>query len=435
MKKAPTRMHLSIIVLVLVLTSCNKDEIKQDPFLSFGHAEKVIESLSADGGSFNLTVSSSYTLWKVWAKGALEGQDFITEITPSFGGSAEEESVATKIKIKFKANPNAIQNRQELYLQALDGGQNRLSDTVLVLIQEAGTVMPTKANLSPTWYVEERNFLDGPAGDFDEIAVKDPSIVYHEGKYHLFFTGRDATQWRTGYASAATLPELVNADHIFLGALNGGGYFCAPQVLWFEPQGKWYLVYQSGSGATFSTNSDIANPDGWAPGKAMGFGDGIDFWVVSDGKRMYCFYSAQDGSRSIKRRSTSLEDFPLNWTEPEVVATNTFEAVHVYKNKADGHFYMIVEDIARHQELWETTALGGTWNKLEENWAHEDDLKYLADHWTDQVSHVELIRSGTNELMEVDDLNHCQMLIQGVVDGDYGDYGNIPYDLGIIRNY
>lgn len=33
---------------------------------------------------------------------------------------------------------------------------------------------------------------------------------------------------------------------------------------------------------------------------------------------------------------------------------------------------------------------------------------YLAVHWTDQVSHVGGdSRSGKNELMEVDDLNHC----------------------------
>ncbi|MBN2544326.1 MAG: hypothetical protein JXB50_00925 [Spirochaetes bacterium] len=37
--------------------------------------------------------------------------------------------------------------------------------------------------------------------------------------------------------------------------------------------------------------------------------------------------------------------------------------------------------------------------------------------------------------MEVNDLNHCDILIQGVVNGSYGDYAKIPYDLGLIRNY
>jgi hypothetical protein len=217
--------------------------------------------------------------------------------------------------------------------------------------------------------------------------------------------------------------------------LNGGGYFCAPQVFWFSPQSKWYLIYQSGKGATFSTNTDISNSAGWSAGNSMGFGDGIDFWCISDGVRVYCFYSSQDGTFTVKRRSTTVADFPFNWTDPDVAATNTFEAVHVYKNVSDKHFYMIVEDITRHQELWEATDLGGIWTKLEENWAHKNNLVDLADHWTDQVSHVELIREGYDEFMRVSDLNHCEMLIQGVVDGNYGDYGNIPYDLGIIRNY
>ncbi|MBL3657202.1 non-reducing end alpha-L-arabinofuranosidase family hydrolase [Fulvivirga sediminis] len=290
-------------------------------------------------------------------------------------------------------------------------------------------------NPNPSWNVESRIFFDGPAGAFDDIAVKDPSIVYVDGRYHLFFTGRDYNYWRTGYASATTLGGLANANHNFLSSLNGGGYFCAPQVFYFGAKGKWFLIYQSGVGASFSTNTDVGNPSGWSPVRTMGFTDGIDFWVISDGSRVYCFYSAQDGSRSIKRRSTSINDFPYNWTGPTTVATNTFEAPHVYKNLADGQFYMIVEDIARHQELWRASSLGGNWTKVSEEWAHRNDLNYLADRWTDQVSHIEVIRAGYNELLEVDNLNRCQMLIQGVPSGNYGDYYRIPYDLGVIRNY
>ena len=288
---------------------------------------------------------------------------------------------------------------------------------------------------NPSWNVESRVFFDGPSGAFDDIAVKDPSIVYSGGRYHLFYTGRDNSYWRTGYASATSLAGLANSGHNFLSAINGGGYFCAPQVFWFGAKGKWFLIYQSGVGASFSTNTDVGNPSGWTAVRSMGFSDGIDFWVISDGRRVYCFYSAQDGSRSIKRRSTSIADFPYNWSSPTTVATNTFEAPHVYKNLADGQFYMVVEDIARHQELWRASSLGGSWTKVSEEWAHRNDLNYLSDHWTDQVSHVEVIRTGSNELLEVNDLNRCQMIIQGVPSGHYGDYYQIPYDLGIIRNY
>ncbi|MFD2163070.1 non-reducing end alpha-L-arabinofuranosidase family hydrolase [Paradesertivirga mongoliensis] len=293
-------------------------------------------------------------------------------------------------------------------------------------------------NTSPLWKADSPCFLDGPPGSFDDLAVKDPTIVYSGGKHHLFYTAREkgpGGTWRMAYASASQISELDTAPRTFMTALVGGSYFCAPQVFQFSARGTWYLIYQSGQGATFSTSSDVADPDSWTPGKGMGFSDGIDFWCLSDGNYVYCFYSAQDGTRTIKRRRTTIANFPYNWEAPTVVATSTFEAPHVYKNKADGKFYMVVEDIARHQELWVATTLGGTWTKLSEKWASIENLSFLSERWTDQVSHVELLRSGINERLEVNDINRCEMLIQGVVNGNYGDYGNIPYDLGLMRNY
>jgi hypothetical protein len=286
----------------------------------------------------------------------------------------------------------------------------------------------------PAWRVDERCFLDGPSGEFDDIAVKDPSIVYSGGKWHLFYTGRDSSMWRIGYASATSISELNSATRYYMSSLNGGSYFCAPQVFWFEEKGKWYLIYQSGLGPTFSTNTDINNPNGWTAGTSMGFSGGVvDYWCISDGSYVYCFYSPL--GTTILRRRTTVADFPYGWSSADVAVTDTFEAPHVYKNLLDGQYYMMVEDIARHQELWTASALGGNWTKVEEQWAHKDQLIYNADHWTDQVSHGEIIRAGTDERLEISNIDRCEILIQGVVDGDYGDYGNIPYDLGIIRNY
>jgi hypothetical protein len=285
----------------------------------------------------------------------------------------------------------------------------------------------------PTWRADARCFLDGPSGSFDDIAVKDPSIVYSGGKWHLFYTGRDSSMWRMGYATATSIAGLKTATHTFMSSLNAGSYFCAPQVFWFETKGKWFLIYQSGSGPSFSTNTDVGNPGGWTAVTSMGFSDGIDFWCISDGSYVYCFYSPMDGTRTIKRRSTTVANFPYNWSSATVVATSTFEAPHVYKNKADGNYYMMVEDINRYFELWTASSLGGTWTKIAEEWAAKSNLIETAEHWTDQVSHGEIIRSGTDERLEIDNIDRCEILIQGVVNGNYGDYGNIPYDLGIIR--
>jgi len=295
-----------------------------------------------------------------------------------------------------------------------------------------------EANPNPTWYAEARCFLDGPAGAFDDLAVKDPSIVYSAGKYHLFYTGRDKGAgglWRMGYASATTIAGLKTAGRTYMSALNAGSYFCAPQVFWFPAKGKWFLIYQSGLGASFSTNTNVGTPSSWTADRAMGFTDGIDFWCIADNSYVYCFYSAQDGSYTIKRRRTTIANFPNNWEAPTVVATNTFEAPHVYRSKADGKYYMIVEDLGRYQELWTATSPGGTFTKVAEKWASRDNLHFLSEVWTDQVSHMEAIRSGTDDKMEIDNIDHCQLLIQGVLNGNYGDYANIPYKLGIIHNY
>lgn len=303
---------------------------------------------------------------------------------------------------------------------------------------DSNSEVQVEANASPTWYVNDRCFLDGATGSFDDLAVKDPSIIYTNGKYHLFYTGRDIDtdgHWHMGYASATSIASLNAASRTEMTALNAGSYYCAPQVFWFPVKGKWFLIYQSGSGASFSTSTDVSNPALWTAIRKMGFSDGIDFWCISDGTNVYCFYSAQDGSRTIKRRSTTVANFPYSWGDSTVVATNTFEAPHVYKSKADGQYYMVVEDINRYQELWTASSLGGTWTKVVEKWASIDNLSFQSSHWTDQVSHVELFRSGIDDKMEIDNIDHCQMMIQGVPSGSYGNYANTPYDLGVIQNY
>ncbi len=294
---------------------------------------------------------------------------------------------------------------------------------------------PYTMKSNPIWRTGDRVFLEGIAGTFDDVSVKDPTIVNVDGKWHVFYTGRDATKWRMGYIAGKELTDLKKADRNYMTSLNGGSYFCAPQVFQLKSKKTWYLIYQSGLGATFSTNTDINSPQGWSAGKAMGFTDGIDFWCISDGTKIHCFYSAQDGSFTIKKRSTLVADFPYKWSEPVVVATDTFEAPHVYKNKADGKYYMMVEDIRRYFEIWQASSLDGTWTKLNEKWADYANLIETNEHWTDQVSHGEILRSGIDEMCEIEDINHCQVIFQGVVNGNYADYGIIPYDLGIMKNY
>ena len=281
-----------------------------------------------------------------------------------------------------------------------------------------------------TWRVDGRCFENGPPGSFDEISVKDPTIVYAGGKWHMFYTyvGGSCT-WCLGYANAATIEGLHSATHISLNSTVPG---FAPQIFWFEPQSKWYLTV---SGAQFSTNTDINDVNGWTTPQSMGSFSGLDTSCISDGNNVYFFSASDDGTAL--RRSTTVANFPYNWSEPTIVATDTFEGIQVYKSLADGKFYMMIEDLGagRHYELWTADSLGGTWTKVEEDWAHRDKLVYFGEHWTDQVSHGELLRAGKNERMEINDINRCQFLIQGVLAEDYASlpYSSLPYNLGVIR--
>jgi hypothetical protein len=89
----------------------------------------------------------------------------------------------------------------------------------------------------------------------------------------------------------------------------------------------------------------------------------------------------------------------------------------------------------RYYELWTATSLNGPWTKIVEKWASYHNLTYNSDHWTDNVSHGEIIRAGVNQKLEIDDIARADFLIQGVVNGSYPDYAQIPWELGVIRNY
>jgi hypothetical protein len=297
-------------------------------------------------------------------------------------------------------------------------------------------------DLTPTWYVDARCFFkSGVSGAFDEVSVKDPSIVYAEGKYHMFFTGvTKQGWWQMGYASASTIADLSTAQHTFLSALSEG-YFCAPQVFYFEPHAKWYIIYNSGSyGAAYSTTTKIGDPASWTARQSLGIPSptGYDFWIICDDNYAYIFMTTGNGSeRTIGWRRTNLSGFPTGWGALNIAATDTFEGVCVYKNQADGKYYMLAEDYYdnRYYELWSASNLSGPWTKLTEQWATYHRMVYNADHWTDSASHGEIIRSGVNQKMEITDMDKVDFLIQGVKAGSYPDYAMVPWDLGIIRNY
>jgi hypothetical protein len=175
-------------------------------------------------------------------------------------------------------------------------------------------------------------------------SVKDPSIVFYQGRWHLFCTIRSQkrshqieylsfTDWRDANSVPRQLLTITN------------GYFCAPQVFYFSPQQKWYLIHQvidesrkPALQPAYSTTTNIATPESWSkptllfaeqPGNVKGW---IDFWVICDETRAHLFFTSNDGN--MWRAETKLAEFPSGWTEPSVVLRgDIFEASHTYRLK------------------------------------------------------------------------------------------------------
>ncbi len=63
------------------------------------------------------------------------------------------------------------------------------------------------------------------------------------------------------------------------------------------------------------------------------------------------------------------------------------------------------------------------------------NVDQLSGHWTDSISHGELLRSGIDEHLDVDPRD-LQFLFQGVLEADRQGkaYGAIPWRLGLLRS-
>lgn len=312
----------------------------------------------------------------------------------------------------------------------------------LLGILAAGSSQDASAapNPNPTWFVDAPILFRSQAEPFDHYAVKDPTIVFSGGRYHMFYTGANASGgWQTLYSSATTLEGFRTAPHVFLSRI-GESYFAAPEVFFFEPDGLWYLIYQDGTfGAAYATTTNIADPNSWSGPRSLGVSGnlGWDYYVICDDSFCYMYNTPSDGSRRIFLRRTTIANFPTGWSAPSVALTDTFEGVNVYRALADGQYYLVVEDLLdnRYYELWTSSSAGGPWTKVAERWAWRGNLVYNAGSWTNNVSHGEFIRAGVNQRLEINDINRVDFLIQGTTQLSCCPYQQIPWDLGMIRNY
>ena len=139
-------------------------------------------------------------------------------------------------------------------------------------------------------------------------AQKDPTVVFHEGRWHVFMTvklpGRSAIE----YCSFISWEEANSSQRRILD-ISDSEYYCAPQVFYFTPHKKWYLVYQMGvpgkdkMWVAYSTTSEINNPSSWTGAKPILDGGqqdsretgGLDYWIICDEQRAYLFFTSLNG--------------------------------------------------------------------------------------------------------------------------------------------
>jgi hypothetical protein len=283
-------------------------------------------------------------------------------------------------------------------------------------------------------------------------SVKDPTIVFHEERWHLFSTIR--SKKRTHQIEYLSFEDWKKADTAPRHILTfNSGYFCAPQVFYFTPHKKWYLLHQMSDPSrkpslqpAVSTTEKVSDPSSWSKAQMLfkehpkSVTAWIDFWIICDEAKAHLFFTSNNGL--MWRSETPLAQFPSGWSEPAVVLRDDiFEASHTYKLKGRNSYLTVVEaqagDGGRYYKAYTAERLDGEWKPLAATaakpFASKANVKDAATHWTDSISHGEMLRTGVDEHMEVDP-DHLQFLFQGVSDAARAGkkYGEIPWQLGLL---
>lgn len=283
-------------------------------------------------------------------------------------------------------------------------------------------------------------------------AQKDPTLVFHDGKWQLFMTvklpGRSAIE----YCSFEKWEDADRSQRTIL-SISDSDYYCAPQVFYFEPHQLWYLVYQMGvpdskkMWVAYSTTADISNPLSWTPAKAMLDGGprdsrrvgGLDYWIICDDQRAYLFFTSLNGK--MWRMWTELDRFPEGFDHFELALdARIFEASHTYRLKGMDQFLTIIEENGRRYfKAYTADRLDGEWKPLADTpqrpfagWNNIRAAEGVAS-WTDNISHGELIRASNDQTLTVDPHN-LKFVFQGMLDKHKSGnaYGQFQWRIGML---
>ncbi|MFF3661240.1 non-reducing end alpha-L-arabinofuranosidase family hydrolase [Streptomyces olivochromogenes] len=340
-------------------------------------------------------------------------------------------------------------------LTALGGTPTAASGSTAVQSTAVRSAKSTAA-LPSTFKWSSSGALISPKPDATHniAGIKDPTVVYYNGKYHVFASTANASGYNLVYLNFSDWSQAGSATHHYLDRTAiGSGYRAAPQVFYYAPQRLWYLVYQTGN-ASYSTNPDISNPNGWSAPRNfyasmpdiirqnIGNGYWVDMWVICDNANCYLFSSDDNGH--LYRSRTTVGQFPNGFTNTVIAAQDSnryalFEASNVYKVQGANQYLLLVEAIGsdgrRYFRSWTTSNLAGSWTPLaatENNpFARASNVTFPAGSWTKDVSHGEMIRAGYDQTLTIPACR-LQYLYQGKDPNASGDYNSLPWRLGLL---
>nr|WP_211234911.1 non-reducing end alpha-L-arabinofuranosidase family hydrolase [Glycomyces arizonensis] len=291
-----------------------------------------------------------------------------------------------------------------------------------------------------------------PDGSHSPDGIKDPTVVYYGGEYHVFASIASSAGYNLMYTHFSDWSQAGSASHYYLDRSGiGGGYRAAPEVFYFAPQGLWYLVYQDGN-AAYSTNPDISNPAGWSAPRHfyssmpqtirdnIGNGYWVDMWVICDSANCHLFSSDDNGH--LYRSQTSVSNFPNGMSEPVIAMQDSkyalFEASNVYKVEGTNQYMLIVEAIGsngRYFRSWTSSSISGPWNALADSESHpfagKANVSFPSGRWTNDISHGEMVRTVVDQTLTVPSCD-MEYLYQGRDPNSGGDYNSLPWRLGLL---
>jgi poly(hydroxyalkanoate) depolymerase family esterase len=317
----------------------------------------------------------------------------------------------------------------------------------------AGPGRPLPSNFQ--WRSSDVLISPKPDATHPIVSVKDPTVVQYKGQWLVYATTADTSgNWSMQYISFRDWKDASSATPYFLDQSPiGKGYRAAPQLFYFAPQHLWYLVYQTGGGASYSTNTDPTKPENWTAPKNfysampdiikqnIGNGFWVDMWVICD--RVNCYLFSSDDNGHLYRSQTTVADFPNGMTNTVIALSNSdrfslFEASNVYRIEESNSYLLLVEAIGAHGRYfrsWTSNSVDGMWTPLavsETNpFAGFNNVTFSGTPWTTSISHGEMIRDGYDQTLTINP-HHLRYLYQGVDPTVSTSYSQLPWRLGLL---